>query len=188
MFPIFEQGGGHGIGHGLDSFLKRVDEVFAQHRTEGRAKAFALILYDFENKPIKQILKNQGVFAKLDRLSGNEISIFYLHTGKRQAIDRFNSELLRIMAFSVPPQMPCIIFFKFDRNSFEDIKAVELESPDLINGFGEIDSLIKLYLEQNESEYTSTFDKLAWIKSAAKFVSLEALKDIIQKAVEHFPR
>jgi len=50
MIPIYEQGSGNGIGHGLDSFLNRFDCICSGHRKEGRAKAFAFIFYDFTDK------------------------------------------------------------------------------------------------------------------------------------------
>jgi hypothetical protein len=43
MIPIYEQGSGNGIGHGLDSFLNLFDCICSEHRKEGRAKAFAFI-------------------------------------------------------------------------------------------------------------------------------------------------
>ena len=39
---------------------------------EKRAKAFAFIFYDFTDSDLQKILKDQGVFARLDRLAGNQ--------------------------------------------------------------------------------------------------------------------
>ena len=117
MIPIYEQGSGNGIGHGLDSFLNRFDFICAEHRKEGRAKAFAFIFYDFTDKAIRHILKNQGVFAKLDRLSGKELSVFYLHTGTRHAIETFNINFLAALGVEDRASLPCVVFFRYENRN-----------------------------------------------------------------------
>src|SRR6266699_5117226 len=76
MIPIYEQDSGKGIGYGLDSFLKRFEHICQEHVEAGRAKAFAFIFYDFNDQGLRTVLKDQGVFAQLDRLSGKNLSIF----------------------------------------------------------------------------------------------------------------
>src|SRR4051794_23909088 len=93
MIPIFEQGDGKGIGHGLDSFLVRFDAICREQLANDRAKAFAFIFYDFESD-LRKLLKDQGVFAQLDRLAGGNLSVFYLHSGRRGTTDQFNATFL----------------------------------------------------------------------------------------------
>jgi hypothetical protein len=95
MIPIFEQGRGHGIGHGLESFLERFDEICGEHLEEDRAKSFALILYNFNDWEFRSLLKDQGVFAQVDRLAGRRLSVFYLHGGTQSAVDAFNLHFLK---------------------------------------------------------------------------------------------
>jgi len=49
MFPIYEQGDGHGIGMGLQDFPWRFEEILASHAVDRRATAFAFIFYDFKD-------------------------------------------------------------------------------------------------------------------------------------------
>jgi hypothetical protein len=74
MIPIYEQGRGKGIGHSSKSFSQRFEELCREHLQEGRARAFAFIFYDFEDQQFRTVLKDEGVFAKLDRLSGSNLS------------------------------------------------------------------------------------------------------------------
>ena len=83
MIPIFEQGHQQGIGHRYDSFLRKFIKICEKHLENGRAKSFAFILYDFRDEQIRNILKSQGGFAKLDRLSGSELSVFYIHSDNK---------------------------------------------------------------------------------------------------------
>ena len=64
MNPIFEQGNGSGIGHNLDRFLERFIEICEIQLENGKAKSFALILYDFHDEAIKSVLKDQGGFTR----------------------------------------------------------------------------------------------------------------------------
>jgi len=117
MFPIFEQNSGRGIGYGLDSFLNRFQAIIIEHFEANGTKSFAFIFYDFENHDIKTILKDQGVFAKLDRLSGNELSVFYLHSGSKHSIERFNSALMDAMGVKNKARPPCVIFCKVSKSA-----------------------------------------------------------------------
>jgi hypothetical protein len=94
MFPIYEQGRGSGIGLDFNSFHDRFEAICREHLQAERAKAFAFIFYNFRDRNLRLILKNNGVFAKLDRLSGVQLSMFYLDTGGKKAIVRFNAEFL----------------------------------------------------------------------------------------------
>jgi hypothetical protein len=62
MIPIYEQGSGNGIGHGLESFLNRFGRICSEHREDVRAKAFAFIFYDITDEAIRNILKKLREF------------------------------------------------------------------------------------------------------------------------------
>lgn len=95
MIPIYEQEQGIGIGHSFATLVNKFIETCEGHLANGRSLAFAFLLYDFEDEAIKHILKNRGGFTKLDRLSGKDSSIFYLHSGDRHLLKQFNSVFLR---------------------------------------------------------------------------------------------
>jgi hypothetical protein len=186
VIPIYEQGGGRGIGYGLNSFLERFDAICHEHIANRRAKAFALIFYDFGNSAIKRILKDHGVFASLDRLSGSELSIFYLHSAGKQAANNFNSEMLLKLGLPETTKLPCVVFFKFANGGFTEIAAAELDSSDLIHAFPALSAIIASYLAKEKSPLTSAHVALRWIKGTTKFISLEIMRGIIRSGLGHF--
>src|SRR6266404_7054130 len=112
MIPIYEQGTGNGIGHNLESFQRRFDQICDEHLAKGRTSSFAFIFYNFTNNEFRQILKDEGAFAKLDRLSGTELSLFYLHTGRKSALDSFNTHFLSALGVKDQASLPCVVFFR----------------------------------------------------------------------------
>lgn len=184
MIPIFEQGEGKGIGHGLDSFLRRFDDICKEHIRDGRAKAFAFVFYDFTDRETRKILHDQGVFAKLDRLSGNQLSLFYLHAGTRYAIERFNESLMAALGVSEKAETPCVVFFKVSDSRIEEISVVQLEQQDLIHGFGELYEVVQEYIlgEQRRMKYAPRAVK--WLKTSAKFIGVEIFRAALKKTLE----
>jgi hypothetical protein len=187
MIPIYEQGSGQGIGHGLKSFLKRFDAICQEHKTSKRAKAFAFIFYDFIDQDLRRILKNQGVFAQLDRLSGTELSIFYLHTGTEHAINEFNAAFLTALQLEGKAKPPCVVFFKLGGEGFEDIAVAQLNNADLIHGFKELYEVIERYIKTSKEKAGAGLKSLIWVKSALRFVSIEALRAALRKGFEYLP-
>lgn len=182
MIPIYEQGSGNGIGHGLDSFLKRFDGICSEHRKEGRAKAFAFIFYDFTDKAIRHILKNQGVFAKLDRLTGKELSLFYLHAGTRHVIETFNINFLAALGAENRASLPCVVFFRYENDLIRDVEIAQLESADLIHGFKELYEAISSYI-QKQSKPSIPSKAIVWLKSGTKFIGIEVFRAGLKKGL-----
>lgn len=184
MIPIYEQGQGKGIGHGLDSFLDRFDSICKKHLHDGRAKAFAFIFYDFTDRVTKRILQDQGVFAKLDRLSGSELSLFYLHAGTEHAIERFNNTFLSALGVTETATLPCIVFFRVKNTQIEDVSSVQLENQDLIHGFSELEEVVKGYISGELSDLNPGYRALKWIKSSAQFLGIEVFRAALRKSLE----
>lgn len=63
-----------------ESFKKSIMETCENHKKEGRALAFAFIVYDFENHTIPEILKNKDYWSSLDKISGRRLSVFYINS------------------------------------------------------------------------------------------------------------
>ncbi len=185
MIPIYEQGSGRGIGHSLESFIARFEEILKQHRETNQVVSFAFIFYDFQDYAIKRILQDQGAFAKLDRLSGPTFSIFYLHTGGERAVRRFNSEFSSRIGISDPVNPPCVVFFKY-HDEIDFVSVVQLESADLIHGLNELYTIIEAYKSGLTPEPRPS-KALRWMKGAAKFVSEEAVKAAIRQGLGHLP-
>jgi hypothetical protein len=174
MIPIYEQGSGKGIGHGLDTFLARFDAICEDHMEMRRARAFAFIFYDFSDGSIRRILKNQGVFTTLDRLAGTDLSIFYLHAGTRQAVKQFNRTFLARLNVEEMATPPCVVFFRLHEGQIDDIEITELDSTDLIHSFKELYDVIADYCQNRIVKKPSS--TLKWIKKGAAFVSVEAFR------------
>jgi hypothetical protein len=185
MIPIFEQGSGKGIGHNVDSFIDRFDEILAQHIAEGRARAFAFILYDFTDHSIGKILRDQGGFARLDRLSGKNIGIFYLHNGTRRTIERFNTQFLTALDLKEEAKRPCVVFFKFEDQRIIDISVAQLESSDLIHGFEELYRVVDTYISDSKTAPDSP-QAMKWAKSGATFVGIEMFRAALRRAFDYF--
>jgi hypothetical protein len=176
MIPIYEQGGGKGIGHNLRSFLARFDQICERHLNEDRAKSFAFIFYDFTDRKSRAVLKNQGVFTQLDRLSGLDLSVFFLHTGTRHAVKTFNDTFLRRLGVSEEATLPCVVFFKLTQDGFSDISVANLDHNDLIHAFKELHDVIDAYIKASSAQ--PKYGR--WIKGAVKFVTVEAMKEAIK--------
>lgn len=183
MVPIFEQGSGKGIGHGLDSFIGRFDEICTQHATTGRAKAFAFILYNFNDAVLRRVLRDQGVFARLDRLSDSDLSVFYLHAGTQRSLDAFNVHFISTLGVNETPRLPCVIFFRFMNGNIKGVEIVELESADLIHCFQELYEVIEKYIADQPTQNSSA-GVIKWIKVSGKFVGLEVFREGLKKGLE----
>jgi len=184
MIPIYEQGSGNGVGHGLNSFLGRFDEICADHLAKGRAKSFAFIFYDFTDQAIRKILKNQGVFAQLDRLSGKELSVFYLHAGTKAAVEAFNAYFFSALGIEGQATLPCVVFFRVQKGTVEDVEIAQLESADLVHGFHELYGAIQQYLSASPATSTETSRAIRWLKGGAKFLSVEVFRAALKKGFE----
>lgn len=186
MIPIYEQGSGRGIGHGRQQFIKRFDEICAEHLEKKRARSFAFVFYDFNNKDLRKILSDQGVFAELDRLSGKQLSLFYLHGGDREAVESFNQNFLSVLGVEGKADLPCVVFFKVDAGDVAEVKVAQLDSADLVHGFRELVAVVEEYLSSSSSggggaRYTA----IRWLKVGGKFVTVGAFSAILKRGIEY---
>lgn len=184
MIPIYEQGSGNGIGHVLSSFLQRFDEICSDHLAKGRAKSFAFIFYDFNDDALRTILKNQGVFAQLDRLSGKELSVFYLHAGARAAVEAFNTHFLSVLGIEGQGTLPCVVFFRAQDGLIKDVEIAQLESADLIHGFSELYGAIQQFLSSNPAASIEPSRAIRWLKGGTKFLTVEAFRAALKNGMD----
>lgn len=188
MFPIQEQGRKRGIGHGLDSFLKRFDAICREHLKEQRAKAFAFIFYDFADNDLHRILKDERVFAQLDRLSGTKLTIFYLHTGNKEAVNRFNNVFLSKLGVAENATPPCVVFFRVTKDGVGDVAVAQLDNADLMHGFQELYSAIEQYIETGLDQPATGSRALRWLKRGGIVVGIVVFKEALSKAIEVLAR
>lgn len=174
----------------LEGFLKRVEEICAEQAKQGRAQAFAVILRDANDRDLKRILRDQGAYAKLDRLSGDRLSVFFVHTASDEAVARFNRTIgARIGAAS--PRLPAIAFFRSAVREdgalgLTDAKVVTLDNANIIHALHELYGQIELYLDQPSTPAPRKPGLRGKAFGAGKFVSLEVLRAAIRGAIGLF--
>lgn len=180
MIPIYEQGEGEGIGHSFMSFREKFIEICDSHKQEDRALAFAFILYDFKDESIRKVLKDLGGFARLDRLAGRDLSIFYLHSDKKTLTNKFNKEFLSEFT-DEDVEFPCVVFFKLNDDKIEDILISELEREELAYSFDELYNTIEKYITtlKDNSETTSFQGKLNSVYIKTKSVGYNKIIELL---------
>lgn len=122
MAPILLQDGEHGIGLGFDDFKVRFREICEQHIREGRAKAFAFVFCDFSAGVTASVLHDGRAFGELNDLSGDKMTVFYLHLHAHDAVGKsFNAHFLHTLGVreQVPP--PCVVCFRVQDGEVEDV-------------------------------------------------------------------
>tara|TARA_R110002050_G_scaffold265253_2_gene406278 strand:+ start:5223 stop:5807 length:585 start_codon:yes stop_codon:yes gene_type:complete len=134
MSPIFTSNNESGLnGYWYDEFVQQFDSICKDHLTTVRAKKFAFIVYDFHS-PMHEVLQNQGVFIELDRLSGKDITVFYLDGQLNR--DRNNQTLLfrnlnKILHEFTGDQVrsiPFIVFFDFKNDDVTNLKCYSIRN------------------------------------------------------------
>lgn len=184
MIPIFEQGSGRGIGHSLESFAARFDQICAEHLKNKRASAFAFIFYDRHDEALRQLLHEQGVFTQLDRLAGKSLSVFFLHTGSDKALQLFNEGFLTILGVEESAITPCVVFFTLrSSDRIDNVRVVSLDQADLVHGFHELYQVIQDYIAGNVGGGQR---HLRWVRTSGEFVGLEVLRAAIRKVLALF--
>jgi hypothetical protein len=185
MIPVFEQGKGEGIGHSYHHFLNHFLNICNDHIENDRAKSFAFILYNFYDDHIRTILKKQGVFAELDRLSGNELSIFYLNSDEQDLIESFNTIFLGAFEVEDKLKKPFVLFFKIYGNEVEDVVIVELEQSDLTFAFKELYDIIQKYLARRVKNRKQIKSKISKIGPLFSSINRIALEKLIERLIEN---
>ena len=139
----------HGIaGYQPYQFYDEFIEICAQHRSEGRAKAFLFILYDFKDAHISQVLENEQYWRALHEKSGNHLTVFSFHfpmdkysekeTPKFQSNKLFKKYFPDETSFSYPS----LLFFQVHIESVLDHFFIHLKKDGAEDSFKEIMSCV----------------------------------------------
>ena len=185
MVPIQEQGHKSGIGYSYKPFLNRLIEICESHLENKRAKSFAFIFYAFHNQQIRDIFKNQGGFARLDRLSGKDLSVFYIDSENEYVVNEFNQIFLGAFEIQDEIELPSVVFFKLDNGEVENVQIVELTEPDRMFAFEELFSSIKSYLKDSTEIVTPKRNLIPELVEKTKKIGVEQLiKLIIQQGLK----
>ncbi|SEW34327.1 hypothetical protein SAMN05428988_4109 [Chitinophaga sp. YR573] len=183
MIPIFEQGQGEGIGHSFDTFLTRFIAICEEHLKNGRAKAFAFILYDFHDSAIKQVLRSQGGFARLDRLAGHDLSVFYLHSDNKRQLNAFNDIFLHMFDILPAQNLPFVLFFKLVDRDAVDVEIAELEQSNIMFAFDELYQKMEDYIDKLKNDDTKNDHRSSKFLCLYQFVKKIAAEKFIEYLV-----
>ena len=175
MVPIQEQGHKSGIGYSYKPFLNRFIEICQNHLENKRVKSFAFIFYAFHNQQIRDIFKNQGGFARLDRLSGKDLSVFYIDSENEYVVKEFNQIFLGAFEIQDDIQLPSVVFFKLDDGEVENVQIVELTEPDRMFAFTELFSSIENYLKDSTQIVTPKRNLIPELVEKTKKIGVEQL-------------
>ena len=141
----------HGItGYKPDQFYDEFIEICAQHRSEGRAKSFLFILYDFEDAHISQVFKNEHYWRALHEKSGNHLTVFSFHFPKNQYSEKetpkFQSNKFHKRYFPEEESFPypSLLFFQIHEESVIDHFFIHLKKDSAEDSFKEIMSCVSV--------------------------------------------
>ncbi len=93
-------------------------------------------------------MKNQRGFSRLDRLAGNDLSIFYLHSENIGLIKASNDIFLRLFNIPAHRQFPFVLFFKLENQDATGVEIVELEQSNIMFAFDELYPVIETHVDK----------------------------------------
>jgi hypothetical protein len=147
MVPIFREQFREAIGQSINELHERFEEICMSHLREGRAHAFGLIFYGWNDTEIPQAIEETFSYVVLDRLCGKKLSMFHLNMDEKLVTEYFNSRYLGKFGLRDKVKLPCIVFFKMLNGEKTDVLACELGSLDSIqNGFDRVHAVIENYV------------------------------------------
>lgn len=191
MNPIFTVSNEKGMnGYWYDTFVQQFDNICKMHLSDKRAKKFAFIIFDFQSST-HFALQKQGVFSDLDRLSGKDISIFYLDGQLNEKQNKQNklfqnlNEIVTGLSNQSIKSIPFILFFDFFEGDVVNFKCypirdnVEFILNDLTVAISkELEALQEVILKKKKNTFNNFFNETPKIVYT-EFVKL-ALKGIFE--------
>jgi hypothetical protein len=187
MIPIYEQKNGRGIGYSTDDFFKRFGEICTEHAQISESSKFAFILYDFSSQ-LRQLLREQGVFAELDRLARDRISVFYLHTASRQDHARFRDFSAETFGVEVAEAIPCLVQFEVSKlGDVARVHVLRLQASEGYMAFHELYTQLESFASSaHEPDRPRTRRSLVdFLSTAGKTFLNESLRTLAQDAIRH---
>ena len=192
MIPILLSGKGGREDFSFDEFDRDFVAICKSHQKEGRALAFAFILYDFEHPEIMKVLRDGDYWNALDKISGNSLTVFSFHlakSGRRErgsppmgarrdsgAFSASRGFISRRFGIELPDAKPLILFFQVTGEQISDPYAVEIRSETVEQAFLEIRSIlsdavesVERVLPENRGNTTEIFNLIVerlWLRKA----------------------
>lgn len=192
-------------------FNETIIDVCMKHKEEGRALAFAFILYDFENPQIFMILDDKDYWNALDAIAGRYLSVYYVHSHEKT----FASDLATISdreqrglypvenQTSIKPLLPMlkgyfeldevaknpsILFFQVEGTLISDYFLIELPDEKIEDSYLELKTYIssavdrlKMIAPENYGNAQPIFESLKQGVESTKF------RKVLFRNVQRFP-
>ncbi|CAM4344472.1 hypothetical protein [Flavobacterium terrigena] len=179
MFPIYIDRLRTGEGISVESFVKTFKEICTEHQKNGNASSFVFIIHDFTNPEITKVLEDRNYFNALDEISGNNLTIFYLHLTPeknkrvkflgeerlvRDMTREMNDFLIQEFKLEETISTPAILFFQIKNKEIIDFFFCSLTERTTEKAFLEIENLvqknvsvIKQIATENKQNYPEIF-------------------------------
>ncbi|WP_144214072.1 hypothetical protein [Flavobacterium anhuiense] len=190
MNPIFTISNTNNLnGYSYDEFTSQFEKICEDHIDTGRAKKFAFIVYDFHS-PIKKILQDMGAFVELDRLSGKNITIFYLDGQLNKKVNKQNKlyENLNQIFLSITDQnikkIPFIVFFDFIDGDIENFVCYSVRDDYKFILHDLTKAISKELLTMNDQSEKKTSIIQSLIKETPKILYTEFIKLVLKDIIE----
>jgi hypothetical protein len=129
MFTVHRQGKNRSNGMGYEYFVSQFETLCEEHMKNGQARAFAFVFYNIKHKPIMDALNSESGFEILDKASGKDITLYYLHSdGIKSLENAFNRRFLKYLNLTDQYAPPCIVFFRVYERAIDDIECHNLDT------------------------------------------------------------
>lgn len=187
MNPIFTSNNERNLkGYWYDEFVSHFDSICKEHLSTRRAKKFAFIVYDFHS-PTHEVLQNHGVFTELDRLSGKDITVFYLdgqlgrnRNNQTRLFRNMNQVLLDLTGEQIRT-IPFVVFFDFMDDDVTKLKCYTIREDEkfILN---DLTKSVELELKslQEESPKKNSTIMSGLLKETPKILYTEFIKAIFK--------
>jgi hypothetical protein len=176
MVPIFQTVPTGAPGYGADEFERKLISICEKHREEGRALAFALIIYRNEDALLQKVLNDQHYWSALHSLSGHHLTVFAHHREflpnfwEQPALDvEQRGKQVLDQHFANPPGPPGILFFQVANKAVVDHCFVRLKTDKSEEAFAELRDAIgtavehlRLVAPENRNNAREIFSQVKW--------------------------
>ena len=202
-----------GLIHELstDAFAQSIIDICKKHREDNRALAFAFILYDFENPQIFKILSDRNYWNALNTISGQYLSIYYIHSREntfgedlasvssheqrglypvegKNNLSAVLPMLKRYLELSEDVKNPSILFFQVEGTLISDYFLIELYEEKIEESFLELKAYVSSAVDrlkmidlENYGNVQPIFESLKQGVRSTKF------RKILFRNVQKFP-
>ena len=140
------------------------------------------IFYDNNDRSILTTLKSKDILIRLDRVAGNDLSVFYFDFENSDLLKLYNEIFL--YAFDIRDSLPFVLFFNLENNEPKDIiiKRLEYISEHFI--LTDISELLIKHTEETKNKNTTVLKLANFLKTVKKSGISTLIEILIKKIVE----